>query len=167
MTLLRPIEARDHDRVLDLNARNVALLAPLDDARLLELLGWADRGDVVEHDGRVVGFVLTFAPGTPYDSENYRWFTRAFDDFYYLDRIVLDDDVRRLGLGRRVYDELEEVARRHGRMVLEVNLEPPNEPSLAFHRTRGYADLAALGAVGKKVLLMEKPLRALTHGGSP
>ena len=162
MTLLRPIEARDHARVLDLNARNVALLAPMDESRLIQLLSWADHGDVIEYDERVVGFVFTFAPGTAYDSENYRWFAERYDDFYYLDRIVLDDDVRRLGLGRRVYADLEDVARDHGRMVLEVNLDPPNEPSLAFHRSRGYAEVAELGTDGKTVLLMEKSLPRLT-----
>jgi predicted GNAT superfamily acetyltransferase len=148
--------------VLDLNARNVALLAPLDEPRLAQLLGWADRADVVEYEEQVVGFVLAFAPGTSYDSENYRWFGKRYEDFYYLDRIVLDDAVRRLGLGRRVYAALEDVAREHGRMVVEVNLDPPNEPSLAFHRSRGYVEVATLGGPGKSVLLMEKSLPRLT-----
>jgi predicted GNAT superfamily acetyltransferase len=148
--------------VLDLNARNVALLAPLDEPRLAQLLGWADRADVVEYEEQVVGFVLAFAPGTSYDSENYRWFGKRYEDFYYLDRIVLDDAVRRLGLGRRVYAALEDVAREHGRMVVEVNLDPPNEPSLAFHRSRGYVAVATLGGPGKSVLLMEKSLPRLT-----
>jgi len=162
VTLLRPIEARDHARVLDLNARNVALLAPLDESRLAQLLGWADRADVVEHEEQVVGFVLAFGPDAPYDSENYRWFAERYDDFYYLDRIVLDNAVRRLGLGRRVYADLEDVAREHGRMVLEVSLDPPNDPSLAFHRSRGYVDVTTLGEPGKTVLLMEKSLSRLT-----
>ena len=102
--------------------------------------------------------MLTFAPGTAYDSENYRWFSESFEDFLYLDRIVLDPGFRRRGLGGRVYDELEERARKNGRMVLEVNVEPPNDGSLAFHRGRGYADLTVLGDGRKKVLLMEKIL---------
>lgn len=160
MTLLRPLEPRDHARVLDLNARNVELLAPMDEARLSQLLGWTHRADTILSDGEIAGFVLTFAPGTAYDSANYRWFGEHLgDDFYYLDRIVLDDAFRRRGLGARVYDEVEATATAYGRMVLEVNVEPPNEPSLAFHRARGYADLAELGDAGKKVLLMEKPLR--------
>jgi predicted GNAT superfamily acetyltransferase len=161
VTLLRPIEPRDHDAVLDLNARNVELLAPMDEQRLAQLMGWADRADVIQAEpgGDLAGFVFTFAPGTAYDSENYRWFSdHRRDGFYYLDRIVLADTQRRLGLGRRVYDELEQVAKAHGRMVLEVNIEPANEPSLAFHRARGYVDVVELGEAGKKVLLMEKIL---------
>ena len=111
MTLLRPIEPRDHASVLELNHRNVELLAPMDDQRLAQLMGWADRADVIQVDTETAGFVFTFAPGTAYDSDNYRWFSNhSGDGFYYLDRIVLADTHRRLGLGRRVYDELEQVA---------------------------------------------------------
>ena len=159
--MLRPLQPADHAAVLELNARNVELLAPMDEQRLLQLLNWTDRADVIESGatpGEVAGFVFTFAAGTAYDSANYRWFSENFDDFYYLDRIVLADTHRRLGLGRQVYDELEQVAARHGRMVLEVNLEPANEPSLAFHRARGYVDVAELGEPGHTVVLMEKIL---------
>jgi uncharacterized protein len=161
VTLLRPIRPSDHADVLALNARNVELLAPMDEQRLGDLLGWADRADVIESATTphvLAGFVLTFAAGTAYDSANYRWFSEHREEFYYLDRIVLADSHRRLGLGRRVYDELEQVAAAHGRMVLEVNLEPANEPSLAFHRARGYVAVAELGGPGKKVVLMEKIL---------
>jgi uncharacterized protein len=161
VTLLRPIHPADHAAVLELNARNVELLAPMGEQRLQQLLGWTDRADVIESGtvpGEVAGFVFTFAAGTAYDSANYRWFSESFEDFYYLDRIVLADAHRRLGLGRQVYDELEQVAAQHGRMVLEVNLEPANEPSLAFHRSRGYVDVAELGEPGKRVVLMEKKL---------
>lgn len=164
---LRPIDTDDHDFVLDLNQRNVDLLAPLDEARLSELRGWAARASVIEKDGQPAGFVLTFAPGTAYDSENYLWFGRRFPDgFYYLDRIVLDDRFRRGGVGRAAYDELEREAAPYGRIVLEVNVQPPNEPSLRFHRARGYVDLAELGDERKRVVLMEKRLAGGSVGDS-
>lgn len=144
--------------MLDLNHRHVELLAPLDQPMLERLQGWADRADVIEVDGELAGFVLTFAPGTAYDSPNYRWFTAQGEDFYYLDRIVVDPRLRRGGIGSQVYDELEAVAAGHGRMVLEVNIDPPNDVSLAFHAARGYAEVGRLGATGKQVVLMEKRL---------
>jgi uncharacterized protein len=113
---------------------------------------------VLEADGAFAGFVVTFAPGTPYDSENYRWFADRHSDFYYLDRIVLDESFRRRGLAGIVYDELETVAKRYGRMTLEVNLVPRNEASLAFHERRGYAEVGRLGDQEHLVSLMEKPL---------
>lgn len=158
MIRLRPLTDADVAFVLDLNRRNVELLAPLDGPRLDRLRGWSARADVIELAGEPAGFVLTFGPGTAYDSENYRWFSQRFDRFCYLDRIVIDDRFRRGGLGRAAYDELEADAAAHGRMVLEVNVVPPNEPSLRFHRSRGYVDLAELGDEKKKVVLMEKDL---------
>jgi predicted GNAT superfamily acetyltransferase len=61
--------------VLDLNERHVAVLSPMGAGRLVELLGWTDQALVLDVDGSVAGFVLTFAAGTAYDSDNYRWFT--------------------------------------------------------------------------------------------
>ncbi|HET7735460.1 MAG TPA: GNAT family N-acetyltransferase [Nocardioidaceae bacterium] len=148
--------AADADDVLALNERNVALLAPMDAERLAMLQSLADRCDVVEVDGSFGGFVITFAPGTSYDSENYRWFAARHDDFYYLDRIVLHEGFRRRGLGRLVYDELEAVAATHGRMVLEANED--NEASLAFHKGRGYVEVGRLGEPDHRVVLMEKAL---------
>lgn len=164
MSLLRPITPADHDRVLAWNEAHVELLAPLDEARLVQLLGWTDLGSVITDDGRDVGFVLTFASGTAYDSPNYRWFTahlgrQGHDAFYYLDRVVVDPSVRRSGIGSRVYDEIEERARQVGRvMCLEVNLDPPNEPSLEFHRRRGYVEVGQDLATGHLVSLMVKEL---------
>jgi predicted GNAT superfamily acetyltransferase len=155
---LRPITAADHAAVLELNHRNVEMLAPLDGERLSRLLSLADRADVVDVGGGFAGFVLTFGPGTPYDSENYRWFTEQYADFYYLDRIVLDASFRRRGLGAWVYDEVEKIASKHGRLVLEVSLDPPNDASLAFHAGRGFVEVAQLGAAGKRVSLMTKEL---------
>jgi len=152
--LLRPIELGDHDAVLRLNDANVELLAPMGPERLRDLLGWADLGHVIEHDGAFAGFVLTFVPGTAYDSVNYRWFAQAYADFYYLDRIVLTPSARRRGLGTRVYAAIEERARPHGRMVLEVNLDPPNEGSLAFHAGRGYRQVGTQSAGGHVVSLL-------------
>jgi predicted GNAT superfamily acetyltransferase len=162
MTLIRPISPADHPHVLARNDAHVELLSPLDEDRLRTLLGWADLGCMVTHDGRDVGFVLTFAGGTAYDSENYRWFTERYGDaFYYLDRVVVDPSVRRAGIGTRLYDEIEERARRLAPvMCLEVNLEPPNEPSLEFHRRRGYDEVGQDSATGHLVSLMAKELRA-------
>src|SRR5689334_15612474 len=88
---LRPLTDADDEDVLALNEANVANLAPLDSERLHLLRSWAHRADAIEVAGEVAGFVLTFQPGTPYDSENYRWFHDRYGrDFYYLDRIVVD-----------------------------------------------------------------------------
>jgi predicted GNAT superfamily acetyltransferase len=156
---LRPVDEADLPAVTALNESHVPMVAPADDERIAYLRRLADRFDVIEVDGKVAGLVVTFTPGSSYDSANYRWFSAQYDDgFYYLDRVVVDASVRRRGVAGRVYDELEQVASAYGRMALEVNLEPRNDGSLAFHAQRGYAEVGQLGEPNHLVSLMVKPL---------
>ena len=106
------------------------------------------------------GFVVTFAPGTDYDSENYRWFTERYGDgFLYLDRVVVDPAVRRRGVAGRVYDLVESVASAYGLLALEVNLVPRNDASLAFHLARGFVEVGRLGDDSHLVSLQTKQVR--------
>jgi hypothetical protein len=157
--VLRPIREADFDLVLSLNAEHVELLSPMDEPRLRQLLGWTSAADVIMCNDRAAGFVLVFGPGTDYDSSNYQWFSAKFgDDFAYLDRVVVDEPFRRRGLASLVYDEIEARAAQRGRLVLEVNLDPPNTPSLEFHRGRGFRQVAVLGEPGHRLSLMSKEL---------
>lgn len=144
--------------MLALNALEVEQLSPLDPDRLAALHGWAERFDVIELDEGFAGFVVTVAPGTAYDSENYRWFAERYDDFVYLDRVVVAPGARRRGVAGGVYDVLESEAAARGRLVLEVNVEPPNEASLAFHRARGFVEVGRRGEPGHRVSLQAKEL---------
>ena len=157
--LLRDIADHDVPLVLDLNERNVELLAPLDAARLDQLSTWAHRAQVIEVAGEPAGFVITIPAGTDYDSPNYRWFSALYgSSFHYLDRIVFEDRFRRRGLGSAVYDMIETDACTAGRLALEVNAEPPNPASLAFHAARGFAEVGRLGGPGKTVAMLAKDL---------
>ena len=155
---LRPFRDTDLADVLALNERNVAALSDLDEPRLYALREASDRFDVLDVDGAFAGFVVTFAPGASYDSENYRWFSARGSRFYYLDRIVLHEDYRRRGLGGFVYDEIERVAAPYRRLCLEVNLVPRNDASLAFHAARGYVEVGRLGDSEHLASMQEKPL---------
>jgi predicted GNAT superfamily acetyltransferase len=159
VSVLRPITPAEHPAVLAWNEQHVELLSPLDEERLVTLLGLSDLGSVITEAGSDLGFVLTFGPDSAYDSPNFRWFAERYERFYYLDRVVVDPAARRTGLGTRVYDEIEDRARQVGPvMCLEVNLDPPNEPSLAFHRRRGYAEVGRDDATGHLVSLLVKEL---------
>jgi hypothetical protein len=155
--LLRPMGEADFADVLRLNAEHVELLSPMDEPRLRQLLGWTSGADVITCDGQTAGFVLVFGPGTDYDSPNYAWFSAQFADrFAYLDRVVVDKAFRRRGLASLVYDDIEARATERERLVLEVNLDPPNTPSLEFHRGRSFRQVAVRGESGHRVSLMAK-----------
>ncbi len=101
---------------------------------------------VAEGDAGVVGFLLCIPSGAGYGSENYRWFRERYDDFLYLDRVVVGAGMRGRGVGGRLYAEMHAfAATRWPRVVLEVNRLPPNPGSDRFHRRLGYE------AVGERV----------------
>jgi uncharacterized protein len=158
--LVRPLERADWAAVIALNQDSVSELSDLDPQRLEFLLGRAHSAMVVEDAGAVVAFALAIAPGTDYDSLNYRWFSERYERFLYLDRIAVERRLRRRGIGARLYDEMERAAAAFQRMVCEVNLEPANEASLAFHRRHGYRELGRLRHPEKLVVLMAKELGA-------
>lgn len=157
---LRPATAQDHPRVLALNQASVQELSPLDEQRLGYILALAHSCLVVERDdGEVVGFAIAVAPGTAYDSANYRWLGERFERFLYLDRIAVDAACRRQGIGALLYDAMEDAAAACGRMVCDVNIAPRNDASLAFHAARGYREVGELGhGEAKTVALMSKEL---------
>ncbi len=156
---LRDLLPADHADVLALNERHVDLTSPLDGPRLAELVAWADRALVLDVDGAFAGFVLTYVRGSAYDGENFAWFAERYPDLAYLDRVVVHEDFRRRGLASLLYDDVEAGCGRP-LLALEVNLDPPNEPSLAFHRARGYVEVGQRESGGHRVSMLVKRLDA-------
>ena len=158
---LRAMNDADTYAVLSLNASAVDVTGPLDQDGLARLRAMAVRADVVEVDGWVTAFALVLPPGADYDSPNYAWFSERYgDDFLYLDRVVVSRLNRRGGIGGTIYDAAESDAQARGRLVCEVNAEPPNEPSMAFHAQRGYVEAGRLAhESGKVTSMLVKELR--------
>jgi len=156
---VRELARADWPAVLALNEGSVRELSPLDETRLQYILELSHAALVVEREGELAAFAIAIAPGTPYDSANYRWFAERNERFLYLDRIAVGAAHRRHGLGALLYDAIEEAARPFGQMVCDVNVRPRNDASLGFHAARGYEDVGRLehGDV-KTVALMRKEL---------
>ena len=158
-SLLGPLRAADHRDVVALNERHVHLTAPMDVDRLLHL-DTVGTVEVIRAEGRFAGFVVTMAGDADYDSGNFGWFAERYDSFCYLDRIVVHEDFRRRGLAGRVYDEVEaREARTAGVLALDVNSDPPNEASLAFHAARGFEQVGEREFRDHRVALLVKRLR--------
>lgn len=141
--------------VLQLNADHVELLSPMDDERLA-MLNRVGRVEVVDVDGEVAGFVVTVPAGTDYDSALYRWFSRRYPDFLYLDRVVIDAAFRRRGIADSIYDQVEARAGRHALFTLEVNSAPPNVVSLAFHTHRGFTPVGEVVDGAKRTAMLAR-----------
>ena len=142
---LRPMTSADEPAVLALNATAVEQTDPLGPDRLDWLRLIAAHAAVVELDGEVAAFVLTFAPGAAHDSLDFQWFVDTYSDrFLHLDRIVVAEKHRRQGIATGVYRAVERSARPFDRLVSRVQSDPPDHASLAFHAARGFVEVGKL-----------------------
>ncbi|MFC1824434.1 GNAT family N-acetyltransferase, partial [Thermodesulfobacteriota bacterium] len=113
------------------------------------------------HEDAVAGFLLALSPGAKYQSLNYRWFSEHYDQFIYVDRVVVSSIYAGSGFGKLLYEDLEQAALKEATVLTcEVNLKPANPNSLAFHQKLGFKEVGQQDTEGgrKKVCLMCKAL---------
>ena len=104
-------------------------------------------------------FLIALDEGADTASENFWWFRARFARFVYVDRVAVSPEARGRGLARAMYEALIRHARAagHERIVAEVNEDPPNPASDAFHLAMGFTVIgAARLANGKAVRYYER-----------
>ncbi len=156
---IRDLETGDLAWVLALNQRFRVELSSLTPARLAELAGGAAHARVA---GPRAAFLLAFDHDADYDSPNFLWFRDRLERFLYVDRIVVDPAHQGRGIARGLYRDLFERARASdaGAVVCEVNSEPRNPASDAFHAALGFGTIgeARLAGRGKTVRYLRRAL---------
>lgn len=155
---LRPIDDRDLDVVLGLNASEVPKVGPLTAPALADLVAMCDLALLAEDEHGLAGMVLALAPGAAYGSPNYGFFEARGSDHLYVDRIAVAGRARRRGVASALYDAVERRARGTGRVEVtcEVNVVPRNEGSLRFHAARGFVEVGRQDVGEHRVSLLAK-----------
>lgn len=158
--MIRDITKADWPEILRLNEESVHFLSAMDEAQLAKWSAAASYFRVVELDGKVAAFLMGFRKGDDYAGVNFAWFAQRYDDFLYVDRVVVSPTFRGQKLADRLYDDVEAFARVRDipRITCEVNVEPPNPVSLRFHARRGFREVGREGYAGKTVSMLERPL---------
>lgn len=105
-----------------------------------------------------LALLVCFDETGDYDSPNFLWFKARYSRFLYVDRVVVDERARGQGLARALYAEAEAAARvNRERLVCEINLDPPNPASDAFHEKLGFLPIGQQTLPdGKSVRYWEK-----------
>jgi hypothetical protein len=145
--MIEPIEAAILPRVLALNNEHARELSFLDEARLATLI---ERAFYASRIGDLEAFLLAFDQDAEYDSPNFLWFKARFPRFVYVDRIAVAKEARGRGHARSLYRDLFDAAMAggHDRVVCEVNSDPPNPASDAFHAALGFNEVGTASLYG-------------------
>lgn len=149
---LRDLQTADIPAIVELNNDAYPAVPIMTAEEIAELLVAADYAWAASEDGNdnILGIIIGMHTGTPYAGESYRWLeeraARNGTDFLYVDRIIVADGTRGKGIGRALYDAVFELAKAEGRaeVTCEVNIEPPNPESLAFHARLGFEQVGVL-----------------------
>jgi len=146
---IETIAPANESTVLSLNNRHAEELSWLEAERLSFMLGQAFYARRI---GTVEAFIMTFDQDADYDSPNFLWLKQRFPRFVYVDRVAVDEAARGRGHARRFYEDLFEQAKRanHTVVTCEVNAEPPNPASDAFHARLGFHEIGTATIHGGK-----------------
>jgi len=133
--------------LLALNNAHARELSWLEPARLVYLVGEAFSARRI---GELDAFLLAFDQDARYDSPNFQWFRARYPRFAYVDRIVVAASARGRGYARKLYDDLfgHAVRAGHHRVLCEVNQDPPNPASDAFHAALGFVEAGTASVYG-------------------
>lgn len=148
--VVRPYSPADLAAVHAINEGEVPAVGSVTPKQLAHIAGESALALVAELDGsrvggELAGFALVLGPGADYWSDNYAWFSERYTDFLYLDRVAIPTQFQRRGLGRALYDAIAAAAPTTRPTatdwLLEVNLRPRNDRSLAFHAAMGFVEV--------------------------
>ncbi len=159
--VIRDVRESELDSVLALNNAVGTSILALDAASMRWFYGNASYFRVAEIDGHIAGFLMAMRETATYSSTNFLWFRERYPEFVYIDRIVVAEPYRGLGLGRIFYCDVTSYAEvRVPLLTCEVFLEPRDDVAVLFHGTYGFNEVGQqlMAGVGRPVSLLAKAL---------
>ena len=156
-----PLALSDLEAIRAINQENIPEVSDIESIeRLQQLIDWSSHVIVVR-DEVVAGFILLMRESQNYESPNYEFFNQEDNPFLYVDRIAIQENHQRKGLGKLIYNKVLELGKDAGvNICCEVNTVPRNEPSLAFHAGFGFEEVGTKDYDGHSVVYLTKFLRS-------
>ena len=120
-----------HDILLQINNAAVPDVGPLTAVKAEWLVGHLLMAGLAVLDGQPAGLVVVLSDKCGYPSDYYRWFTVRYENFMYVDRIVVAHWARGRGVAQALYSEIDRLAHElNVAIVSDVYCEPPNTPAI-------------------------------------
>lgn len=144
--VIRNAAPDDFETICALNLAEVQHTSAMDVARLTQLNGLSCYHKVASLGGNVSAFLLAMCNGSRYANENFEWFSKRYERFIYIDRVVVSRLSRGLRLASVLYQDIFSYARSNAipLVTCEYNIVPPNEPSRLFHEKFGFKEQGTL-----------------------
>ena len=156
--------------ILALNAQEEIATSALEEDKLHVMLHASFAALYIEGSqdlDQIQGFLLAFDQSAAYDSPNFLWFQQRLDRFIYIDRVVISPLHHGKGFARALYLALFDVSvlASHETVVCEVNIEPPNPVSDAFHQSLHFKEIgrATLAQSGKTIRYLQHQIDPRAH----
>ena len=139
--MIGEIAPRHHARLLQMNAEFVHWLSPLDADGLSYVLA---RASYARQADEAAGVLIGYAHDVDYPNhQNLAWLLAHLQNFFYIDRVIIDGAAQGQGLGQALYADVEDYARTQGYawLACEVNTQPDNPGSHLFHLRQGFGEI--------------------------
>ena len=139
---IRDVQEHELDAILAMNNAAGSGILPVNKSQIQFFWKHADYFRVAESNDCLVGFLVALNRDLDYDSTNFQWFKQRYDDFMYVDRIVIANSQRSAGIGRLFYADVMSFAEvRAPAIVAEVFMEESTHPALLFHGSFGFHEV--------------------------
>jgi predicted GNAT superfamily acetyltransferase len=142
--LIRPLHSAT-EPLLVLNNDHATELSPLSLPEFDQLIRESFYSATINESEALL---IAFDQSSRYDHVNFLWFRNRFEKepnnkFVYVDRVVTSPAARGKGYARALYTDLFQRAKSagHHRIACEVNLDPPNRVSDAFHASLNFSEV--------------------------
>ena len=153
---IRNVSQNDFKRIVELNSSEVESTSEMDLEKVTDLDALAVYHKAIVIDGEVEGFLLAIPSGRNYVNENYSWFSSRYEQFHYIDRIVVSSSCYGKGLGSALYSDLFSFSKsRVNTIACEYNLEPLNTASKALHLKYGFTEVGRHFVSNEKLVSLQ------------
>lgn len=139
-----------------LNERMAPEALNLSERMFSELAQRCDYRFELKAGPRLSAFALAMSSNQAIDHVSYQWFMTRFDDFVYLDRIVVDNPFFRQGLGTQLLEAC--VAKAHNEhktlIVCQVHDRPSNKVGHLFAQSMEFHAIESVMLPSREIVTM-------------